>query len=89
MSPISSGTVTSALAPSNQPQGLLQKTTTAVRLLNNATDMNKDFTVARDPETQRFVVLVSDRSTGALIEQLPTEDVLKMSFYLEQGSHTE
>jgi uncharacterized FlaG/YvyC family protein len=86
MSPISSGAFTSALAPSNEPQGLLQKTYAAVRLLNSATDVNKDFSVARDPETQHFVVLVRDRSTGDLIEQIPAEEVLKMSVDLEQGN---
>jgi uncharacterized FlaG/YvyC family protein len=89
MSPISSGAFTAALAASNEPQGLLQRAAAAVRLLNSATDANRDFAVARDPETQHFVVLVRDRSTGDLIEQIPAEEVLKMSIDLEQGSHTE
>lgn len=85
MSPIINGAVISALAPSNELQGLLQKTAAAVRLLNSAADANKDFAVARDPETQHFVVLVRDRSTGDLLEQIPAEEVLKMSVVLGQS----
>lgn len=78
MSPVSSP-MAPAMAASDQPRGIFQQTATAVRQLNNAPDANKDFTVTRDPETQQFVVLVRDRATGDLLEQLPAEDILKMS----------
>lgn len=50
----------------------------AVRLLNSISDTDREFSVARDPQTQKFVILVRDRETGTTLDQFPPEDILKM-----------
>ncbi len=56
----------------------LQKTAAAVRFLNSVSDTDREFSVSRDPQTQKFIVIVRDRATGTAIDQFPPEDVLKM-----------
>ena len=56
----------------------LQKAAVAVRFLNSISDTDREFSVARDPQTQKFVIIVRDRTTGTTIDQFPPEDVLKM-----------
>lgn len=56
----------------------LQHAAVAVRFLNSVNDTNREFAVTRDPQTQKFVIVVRDRTTGATIDQFPPEDVLKM-----------
>jgi hypothetical protein len=57
---------------------ILQRAVTAVRGLNNLGLSDREFAVTRDPQTHRFVVVVLDRGTGAVLDQFPPEEVLKM-----------
>ena len=57
---------------------VLQRAVTAVRGLNNLGLSDREFAVTRDPQTHRFVVVVLDRGTGAVLDQFPPEEVLKM-----------
>ena len=49
----------------------------AVSALISVYGVGLEFSVTRDPETQLFVTLIRDRSTGVLIDQLPQEKLLK------------
>jgi uncharacterized FlaG/YvyC family protein len=75
------GSATSVATASGSAQETLQKVVAATRALN-ASDVDREFSVARDPQTHKFVVLVRDRSTGDVIDQLPPESVLKMTSQL-------
>jgi hypothetical protein len=79
VSPIKSVIANSARAGVTLPGSLFRQVTAAVRLLNNTINPNWTFAVARDPDTKLFIVLVHDRSTGDLLEQMPAEDILKRS----------
>jgi len=57
---------------------VLQRAVTAVRGLNNLGLSDREFAVTRDPMTHRFVVVVLDRGTGAVLDQFPPEEVLRM-----------
>jgi uncharacterized FlaG/YvyC family protein len=69
---------TGSSAASQARDETLQKAAVAVRLLNSVSDTDREFSVARDPQTQKFVIIVRDRATGTAIDQFPPEDVLKM-----------
>jgi uncharacterized FlaG/YvyC family protein len=57
-----------------------------VRNLNAQDIPNREFAVVRDPESQKFVIHVIDRTTGDVIDQFPPEDILKMLSQFNQGS---
>ena len=65
-------------AASHARDETLQKAAVAVRFLNSVSDTDREFSVARDPQTQKFVIIVRDRATGTAIDQFPPEDILKM-----------
>jgi uncharacterized FlaG/YvyC family protein len=69
---------TGSAAASQSRDEILQKAAVAVRFLNSVSDTDREFSVARDPQTQKFVVIVRDRTTGTAIDQFPPEDILKM-----------
>ena len=50
----------------------------AVHRLNNLSISDREFAVVRDPGSNRFVIVVRDKSTGAVLDQFPAEDILKM-----------
>ena len=79
VSPINgAASATGSAAASQSRDETLQKAAVAVRFLNSVSDTDREFSVTRDPQTQKFVVIVRDRSTGTLIDQFPPEDILKM-----------
>jgi len=51
---------------------------TAARKLNALNITDREFTVVRDPSSQRFKIVVLDGSTGAVLDQIPAEDILQM-----------
>ena len=51
---------------------------TTVRTLNAQNIADREFAVVRDPESQKFVIRVIDRTTGDVIDQFPPEDILKL-----------
>jgi len=55
----------------------LRKALTAAGKLNRLDIADREFTVARDPESRRFVVAARKRSTGTVLDQCPSEDILK------------
>lgn len=57
---------------------LLREASTAVRRLNNLNFDNREFTVSWNSEARRYVVLVSDKGTGALLDQIPAENIARM-----------
>jgi uncharacterized FlaG/YvyC family protein len=79
VSPINGASpATGSAAASQTRDETLQKAAVAVRFLNSVSDTDREFSVARDPQTQKFVIIVRDRATGTAIDQFPPEDVLKM-----------
>jgi len=56
----------------------LRDTLTAAQKLNNLNIADREFSVVRDPVSQRFVVVLRERSTGQVIDQFPPESILKM-----------
>jgi hypothetical protein len=50
----------------------------AARKLNALQITGREFTVVRDAASQRFVLRVVDSQTGAVLDQFPPEDILKM-----------
>ncbi|MGA2715589.1 MAG: flagellar protein FlaG [Bryobacteraceae bacterium] len=79
VSPINGLALTTGSAPASQSRDeTLQKAAVAVRFLNSVSDTDREFSVARDPQTHKFVIIVRDRATGTLLDQLPPEDILKM-----------
>ena len=77
ISPINSLKSVGAAPPASETD-VLQRAVTAVRGLNNLGLSDREFAVTRDPQTHRFVVVVLDRGTGAVLDQFPPEEVLKM-----------
>lgn len=55
----------------------------AARKLNSLQIVGREYSVVRDPESHRFVVVVLDDKTGTVLDQFPPEQILKM---LEQLS---
>jgi uncharacterized FlaG/YvyC family protein len=74
-----------ASVESNQSQ-LLRNAATTARALNDLGIADREFKVVRDPASQRFVIVVLEQSTGAVLDQYPPESVLKM---LDQTSASE
>jgi uncharacterized FlaG/YvyC family protein len=64
-------------AETNQSQ-LLRGAATAARALNDLNIADREFKVVRDPTSQRFVIVVLEQSTGAVLDQYPPESVIKM-----------
>jgi uncharacterized FlaG/YvyC family protein len=62
----------------NTSQSQLKDAVTAARKLNNLDVTGREFSVIRDPTSQRFVVVVLDRSTGTVVDQYPPEEVLRL-----------
>jgi uncharacterized FlaG/YvyC family protein len=50
----------------------------AVNRLNGLSIEDREFAVVRDPGSNRFVVVVRDKTTGTVLDQFPPEDILKM-----------
>ena len=73
----SSGAGVAAVADATQ-RSALRDVSTAVRRLNNLNLGDRAFTVAWNSEGHRYVVLVSDKGTGALLDQIPAENIVKM-----------
>ena len=66
-----------ASAETSQSQ-LLRGAATAARALNDLNIADREFKVVRDPTSQRFVIVVLEQSTGAVLDQYPPESVVKM-----------
>jgi uncharacterized FlaG/YvyC family protein len=64
---------------------LLRNAFTTVRSLNSLNISDREFAVVRDPQSQKFVIRVVDRTTGDVIDQFPPEDILNL---LSQFSST-
>lgn len=64
---------------------------TAVRALNQTEFLGKDhqMTFVSDPRTHQMVIRIVDRNTGAVIDQLPEEYVLRMAAELPQQKRRE
>ena len=50
----------------------------AARKLNNLQITGREYSVIRDPQSQKFVVVVLDDKTGTVLDQFPPEEILKM-----------
>lgn len=50
----------------------------AARKLNSLQISGREYSVVRDPESQRFVVVVVDDKTGTVLDQFPPEEILRM-----------
>ena len=50
----------------------------AARKLNSLGIVNREFAVIRDPDTNRFVVVVREGSSGTVLDQFPAESILRM-----------
>lgn len=59
---------------------------TAARKLNALNITDRQFTVVRDPASQMFKIVVLDGSTGAVLDQIPAEDILKMLAQLSSSN---
>jgi uncharacterized FlaG/YvyC family protein len=64
--------------PSTPQKENLSNASAAARQLNNLDIDNREFAVVRDPESNRFVVVVREKSTGTVLDQFPPEDILRM-----------
>lgn len=63
-----------------QPKSVdaLQQAVAVARRLNLLGISGREFAVTRDPATLKFVIVIRDLGTGAVIDQLPPEDALKL-----------
>ncbi|HVW10331.1 MAG TPA: flagellar protein FlaG [Bryobacteraceae bacterium] len=50
----------------------------AARKLNDLQISGREYSVVRDPQSQKFVVVVLDEKTGTVLDQFPPEEILKM-----------
>ena len=50
----------------------------AASRLNSLSIEDREFAVVRDPGSNRFVIVMRDKSTGTVLDQFPPEDILKM-----------
>jgi flagellar protein FlaG len=69
----------------NRPADV-QEISRAVKTLN-VSDMfapENELRFQKDPETQRMVIRMVNRTTGEVISQLPDEYVLRLAGYLKQ-----
>jgi hypothetical protein len=58
----------------------------AAHQLNNLDIADREFSVVRDPESHRFVVVVVERSTGTVLDQFPPENILRMLSQVSSGN---
>lgn len=65
---------------SHQPDAseTLRNAYATVRSLNARNISDREFAIVRDPQSQKFVIYVIDRTTGDVVDQFPPEDILKM-----------
>jgi uncharacterized FlaG/YvyC family protein len=70
-----SGTPDQSELDRNEP---LRNAMTTVRTLNDLNIPDREFSVVRDPQSQKFVIRVVDRSTGDVVDQFPPEDILNL-----------
>jgi uncharacterized FlaG/YvyC family protein len=63
----------------------LRNAFTASRQLNSLDIADREFSVVRDPESHRFVVVVVERSTGTVLDQFPPENILRMLSQISSG----
>jgi len=70
-----SGTPDQSELDRNEP---LRNALTTVRTLNDLNITDREFSVVRDSQSQKFVIRVVDRSTGDVIDQFPPEDILNL-----------
>jgi uncharacterized FlaG/YvyC family protein len=66
----------------------LRNAFTAARQLNNLDIADREFSVVRDPQSHRFVVVVVERSTGTVLDQFPPENILRMLSQVSTGATT-
>jgi len=79
ISPISgSSGAAGAGKPGTAASESLAITVAAVSRLQSLSPPDREFAVVRDPQSNRFVVVVRDKSTGTVLDQFPPEDILKM-----------
>jgi uncharacterized FlaG/YvyC family protein len=81
ISPISgsSGSGAAGAGPSNTAiSENLRNAVAAASRLNSLSIEDREFAVVRDPGSNRFVVVVRDKSTGTVLDQFPPEEILKM-----------
>jgi hypothetical protein len=50
----------------------------AARKLNSLQISGREYSVVRDPQSQKFVVVVLDDRTGTVLDQFPPEEILRM-----------
>jgi uncharacterized FlaG/YvyC family protein len=69
-------------SPPDQPEPSrnepLRNALTTVRTLNDLNIPDREFSVVRDPHSEKFVIRVVDRSTGDVVDQFPPEDILNL-----------
>jgi uncharacterized FlaG/YvyC family protein len=70
-----SGTPDQSELDRNEP---LRNALTTVRTLNDLNIPDREFSVVRDSQSQKFVIRVVDRNTGDVIDQFPPEDILNL-----------
>ena len=56
----------------------LRDAVTVAQKLNSLNITGREYAVIRDPASQRFVLVVRDGETGAVLDQFPPESILKM-----------
>jgi hypothetical protein len=79
ISPISgSSGAAGAAQPTTAASDSLRTALAAAKSLNNLSIADREFAVVRDPRSNRFVVVIRDKSTGAVLDQFPPEDILKL-----------
>jgi uncharacterized FlaG/YvyC family protein len=78
----------SAPVPSQEGHTMVRQIVTAIQGLNKSELMgqNRSLAFIRDPSTRRPVIQIVDRETGDVIDQIPTEVVLRMMAELGSGS---
>jgi uncharacterized FlaG/YvyC family protein len=54
----------------------LRNALSSVRTLNSLNIADREFAVVRDPQSNKFVIQVKDRTTGDVVDQFPPEDIL-------------
>ncbi|HVY92655.1 MAG TPA: flagellar protein FlaG [Bryobacteraceae bacterium] len=66
--------VPAASSPASNERNALE----AARKLNSLEITGREYSVVRDPQSQKFVVVVLDERTGTVLDQFPPEEILKM-----------
>ena len=77
ISPITGSSGAAAAAQAGTAESLRTAVAAATRL-NSLSITDREFAVVRDPGSNRFVIVVRDKSTGTVLDQFPPEDILKM-----------